>query len=183
MSEEEKLDVRTPEARSEVYGRLAQAFAYPEPGKQSLLSAVDYTEAFDPAASKTACSVREYNYNKEMHSTNLNEELLRFYHFFGLSRAPDALMPDHISIELEFMQFLCTLEANAAERGDDVLPIRKAQRDFIQRHVRRLVHGIAESFRADSEACLALVEMTVEVINADLHQLVEELGLGSDQAA
>lgn len=183
MSEVGTIDVSTASARSEVYGRLAQAFKYPEPGQPALLSAVDYTEAFDPAASQLACSLREYNYAKDIHSTSLNEELLRFYHYFGLNRSPDALMPDHISVELEFMQFLSVLEENAAERGDSVVSIQKAQRDFMLRHLKLLVDGIVEDFRAPSPACAALVEMTAEVVDSALQYLCEEVGLGGDAAA
>lgn len=183
MSAENVIDVSTANARSMTYGRLAQAFKYPEKGQPSLLSALEYTEAFDPAASELACSLREYSYASDTHSTALNEELLRFYHYFGLNRSSEALMPDHISVELEFMQFLAVLEVNAAGRGDSVVSIQKAQRDFILRHLKVLVDGISSAYRAESPAGRALVEMTSEVVDTVLQYLCEEVGLGGNAAA
>lgn len=99
-----------------------------------MLPSAEYTEAFDPAASPVACSLREYYYNKDIHPTSLNEELLRFYHFFGLQRSEQALMPDHMAVQLEFMQFLNLHEASARRRGEEVISLQRAQRDFLQRH-------------------------------------------------
>lgn len=183
MSEAFTLDMNTAHSRSLIYGRLAQAFVYPEKGVESLLAAVDYTVAFDPACSDLASSLREYTYATDIHSTSLNEELIRFYHFFGLNRSPSALMPDHIAIELEFMQFLSVLEYRAAERGEDVTSIKKAQRDFLHRHLSILAHGLASEFKADVPDALALIEMTTEVIDVALMRLHEEVGLGGDVAA
>lgn len=183
MSDDGVLDLSTPEARSLTYGRLAQAFVYPEKGQESLIPAVEYTEAFDPAASAVGCSLREYAYRKDIHPTSLNEELLRFYHFFGVTRSGEAVMPDHISIELEFMQFLNDLEAGALSRGDDVISLKKAQRDFLHRHGAALARGIKKSLRSEYPSCRALVEMAVEVTATDLQRLENEVGLADNTAA
>ena len=183
MSEDNVVDLSSAQACALTYGRLAQAFVYPEKGQEAVLSAVDYTEAFDPAASALACSLREYAYRKDIHPTSLNEELLRFYHFFGLTRSGEAVMPDHISIEFEFMQFLNQLEASADSRGEDVTPLKKAQRDFLHRHACVLARGIQKAMRVQKPPCLALVDMTVEVSAADLERLESEVGLAGDAAA
>ncbi len=62
------------------------------------------------------------------------EELVRFYNFFGLRLSP-GLMPDHITVELEFMHFLAFKEAEARKTGGDVDSHVRAQRDFLQRHL------------------------------------------------
>lgn len=183
MNVEAPVDMGSANARSLAFGRLAQAFAYPENGKESLLAAVDYTTAFDPAASPEACSLREYSYAKDIHATSLNEELLRFYHFFGLTRSVQAVMPDHISVELEFMQVLAMLEAAALVRGEEVTSLMKAQRDFLSRHLRILANGIQSSFRAEAPGCKILVDITVEVVGAELRRLNDEIGLAGDAAA
>ncbi|MBR9909962.1 MAG: hypothetical protein GYB33_06355 [Gammaproteobacteria bacterium] len=183
LNDSELLDIRTPELRALTYGRLAQAFVYPEKGHETLLAAVDYTEAFDPAASPVACSLREYNYRKDIHPTSLNEELLRFYQFFGLGRSEQALMPDHIVVELEFMQFLNALESSARQRGEDVTSLQRAQRDFLDRHLGPMARGLVRALRVDTPACRALVEMFGEVIATDLERLQNEVGLADDSAA
>jgi len=183
MSGDSVIDLSTPEARSLTYGRLAQAFVYPQKGQETLISAVEYTEAFDPAASAVGCSLREYAYRKDIHPTSLNEELLRFYHFFGVTRSGDAVMPDHISIELEFLQFLNDLEAGALSRGEDVIPLKKAQRDFLHRHVAVLARGVLKALRSEYASCRTLVEMAVEVTATDLQRLEDEVGLAGDAAA
>lgn len=61
------------------------------------------------------------------------EELLRFYHFFGLRQSPGH-MPDHLTVELEFMHFLALSEAEAPEPRW-AHPFRRAQRDFLRRHL------------------------------------------------
>lgn len=68
------------------------------------------------------------------------EDLLRFYHFFGLRLSKDAHdFPDHLSTELEFMSYLLTLEEQAKQDGRDTLPFHLAQRDFLIRHLARWV--------------------------------------------
>ncbi len=62
------------------------------------------------------------------------EELVRFYNYFGLRITP-GLMPDHVTVELEFMHYLAHLEAQARQSGDDRESYLRAQRDFLERHL------------------------------------------------
>jgi len=62
------------------------------------------------------------------------EELVRFYNFFGLHISP-GMMPDQVTVELEFMHFLAFREAEAREDGGDVGSYLRAQRDFVQRQL------------------------------------------------
>ncbi|MGI9330706.1 MAG: molecular chaperone TorD family protein [Gammaproteobacteria bacterium] len=65
------------------------------------------------------------------------EDLVRFYDFFGYNLAERfAWAPDHLSVELEFMHFLCYGEA-ATE--DEPEPYQFAQIDFAERHLVRWV--------------------------------------------
>ncbi|UCG71357.1 MAG: molecular chaperone TorD family protein [Chromatiales bacterium] len=69
------------------------------------------------------------------------EDLVRFYDFFGYALAERfAWAPDHLSVELEFMHYLCYGEA-AAE--DDPEPYQLAQVDFAERHLVRWVPEFA----------------------------------------
>jgi DMSO reductase family type II enzyme chaperone len=66
----------------------------------------------------------------------LMEELVRFYEHFGLqTNAGDH--PDHVSAELEFMHYLAFKETAAIAHQQDVPDLRRAQRDFLERHLCR----------------------------------------------
>lgn len=70
------------------------------------------------------------------------EDLVRFYDFFGYSLAERfAWAPDHLSVELEFMHFLCYGEA-ATE--DEPEPYQFAQLDFAERHLVRWLPDFAD---------------------------------------
>ncbi|MDO8616288.1 MAG: molecular chaperone TorD family protein [Dehalococcoidia bacterium] len=61
------------------------------------------------------------------------EELVRFFSFFGV-RIRAGLMPDHASVELEFMHYLSRQEAEA-EDEEERLSCLRAQRDFLNRQL------------------------------------------------
>ncbi|MEE8384471.1 MAG: molecular chaperone TorD family protein [Dehalococcoidia bacterium] len=64
------------------------------------------------------------------------EELTRFYNFFGLSVEQGAgELPDHVTMQLEFMHFLTFKELAALHRGEDASPYRRAQADFLERQL------------------------------------------------
>jgi DMSO reductase family type II enzyme chaperone len=62
------------------------------------------------------------------------EELVRFYNYFGLRSTP-GLMPDHVTVELEFMHYLTHQEAQARQANGDRESYLRAQRDFLERHL------------------------------------------------
>ena len=66
------------------------------------------------------------------------EELIRFYNYFGLGLAQGQL-PDHITVELEFMHYLTHKEAEAHQNGGDQESFRRAQKDFLDRHLGKWV--------------------------------------------
>jgi DMSO reductase family type II enzyme chaperone len=132
--------------RSQVYREFASAFRYPEnvcadDGGSELRS--QYIACFDQAVSKRARALHGSAYSDADRST-VFEELVRFYSYFGLGRAEDADLPDHISVELEFMHYLTYLEHQAGSRGEAIDDLRLAQRDFIERHLKRLVVAVSE---------------------------------------
>jgi len=66
--------------------------------------------------------------------TKMKEELVRFYDFFSYKlRDEIAWAPDHVSIQLEFMQLLCLKETEADEAGRE--SFARAQLDFLDRHI------------------------------------------------
>ncbi len=75
-------------------------------------------------------------HRKDAGREGILEELMRFYEFFGLRiRDQGRDYPDHLVIELEFMAYLAAREELALQEGGDVAAYRRAQRDFIVRHL------------------------------------------------
>lgn len=62
-----------------------------------------------------------------------------FYRAFGVDPASPGFRPDDVSVELLFMGFLCTKEANAREQHSAarVDQVRRAQRLFLRDHLAR----------------------------------------------
>ncbi len=163
--------------RSLTYQRLRAAFDYPWPDvpgpdpalglPSARIEGPAFLEAFDPALSEQGCSLHEADYAGEDRSTLL-EELLRFYAFFGLSRQGASELPDHLTVQLEFMHFLTFLEQRGALAGRPVEGLRRAQRDFLSRHLSRLTRGIASRCRSGDPSCVALVTRLREFVEHEL---------------
>ncbi|MEZ5562120.1 MAG: molecular chaperone TorD family protein [Gammaproteobacteria bacterium] len=61
------------------------------------------------------------------------EDVVRFYDYFGyVLDEKFAWQPDHLSLELEFMHYLCFRES---EQGEGQLSYQLAQLDFAERHL------------------------------------------------
>ncbi len=72
------------------------------------------------------------------------EEVLRFYHHFGLRLSEEKRdRPDHLASELEFMHVLTFKEIEAMLRGADSRPYREAERDFLRFHLSDFVAEVA----------------------------------------
>ena len=66
------------------------------------------------------------------------EEVMRFFRFFGLKvDGSTHELPDHITVELEFMKVLAHMAGLASARGMDSLSFLRAQRDFLARQPAR----------------------------------------------
>lgn len=104
-------------------------------------SNAEFLSAFDQAISRSACSLYGGDYTKQ-ERTSLFEDLVQFYKFFGLKRPDNAELPDHVSVELEFMHYLTYREQKAYEQAFDITDIQKAQRDFLDRHLKPLADKI-----------------------------------------
>jgi len=90
----------------------------------------EYSGLFEVGSDGPPVPIRE-DINTGQHA-GTREDLVRFYDFFGYSLAERfAWAPDHLSVELEFMHFLCYGEATTQ---DDASPFQLAQLDFAERH-------------------------------------------------
>lgn len=157
--------------RAGLYALLARSFTYEGAIEGPLrINGFAFNEAFDPSVNEAAASLREWTYSGGDQSA-LFEELMRFYGFFGLGRNEQGEMPDHLSVELEFMHFLNFQQTQA--EGDAVAQrsLAQAQLDFIERHLLRLVRGVRAGLASDNGECRALVDIAESFVSADLARL------------
>ena len=98
----------------------------------------EYIRLFEIAPKRPPCPLYEgyWRGRDQSERRELMAELMRFYRFFGISLGDEVReMPDHLAVELEFMALLTEGEATADARDGDVGSFRRAQRDFLQRHL------------------------------------------------
>jgi len=155
----------TPLERSAVYGGFAAAFRSATGGSDVLDETVvpappddagaAFMAAFDPAISKTGVSLHA-SAHLERDQTDLYQEMIRWYDHFGLKRRDGGELPDHLSIMLEFLQFVTVQEhANAADTSA-VASLHSAQKDFIERQVMPLVETVIGKLETDEPRYHAL---------------------------
>lgn len=71
------------------------------------------------------------------------EEVLRFYHHFGLRLSTEKRdRPDHLALELEFMHLLTFKETEALLQGKGRDAYLKAERDFLRFHLGGFVAAV-----------------------------------------
>ncbi len=96
--------------------------------------AVEHTRLFDVGASGPPCPLYGGLYGGDR--MKKMEEAVRFYNHFGLTLSEEQReLPDHVSTQLEFMHYLAYREAEALHAGVDPGSYRRAQRDFVGRHL------------------------------------------------
>lgn len=133
-----------------------------------------YVSLFDvgsPAGAPSTLYEGEYGGGR----LGVMEDILRFYHFFGLRLAEDGHeRPDHLSTELEFLHWLAFQEAEALERGDgsSAASYRSATRDFLALHANDLVGQVARRLAPNGDRFYPdLVRLTVDFCRSDLAYL------------
>jgi DMSO reductase family type II enzyme chaperone len=96
----------------------------------------EYIRLFDVGTVRPPCPLYDGEWGGARKSAM--EGVLRFYRFFGLKVDGDTHeLPDHVTIEFEFMKVLAFLDGTAAARGADPVALFRAERDFLQRHPAR----------------------------------------------
>ena len=155
----------TPLERSAVYGGFASAFRSATGGSDVLDETMvpappkdagpAFMAAFDPAISKTGVSLHA-SAHLERDQTDLYQEMIRWYDHFGLKRRDGGELPDHLSIMLEFLQFLTVQEHANASDAAAVKSLHAAQTDFIDRQVMPLVDTVISKLETDEPRYHAL---------------------------
>ncbi len=143
--------------RASAYQYFADAFRYPQETGDNEQQQLEYIASFDCSVYKSACSLHEAAYTTQGQEV-LYEELTRFYEFFGLGREQSAELPDHLSVELEFMHYLSYLEVQESTDAQARESLFKAQQDFLTRHLAGLATDIAKNYSIDSAYYRELLE-------------------------
>jgi DMSO reductase family type II enzyme chaperone len=106
-----------------------------------------YVSIFEVGTGRPYCPLYEGSHRSGR--MKLMEELVRFYEHFGL-KTQSGDHPDHICAELEFMHYLAFKEAAAHAHAEPAPDVRRAQHDFLERHLCRWlprVHSRLQSAR------------------------------------
>ncbi len=101
----------------------------------------EYSALFEVGDEGPPLSLREAA--RDGGRASVREEVVRFYEHFHYTLAEaHAWQPDHLSVQLEFMQLLCAREAQS-ETPEAAAPWRRAQADFATRHLVPGLPGLA----------------------------------------
>jgi DMSO reductase family type II enzyme chaperone len=157
---------RAPNGGSDLFGR--EVLPPPPPHADAL-----FVDTFVPAVSKDAVSLHGRNWLKR-EQADLFEELVRWYSFFDLKRANSAELPDHIAVELDFMHFLTWREHIHDGEAEALNALRKAERDFLTRHLQPISRGVAAELSARDDRYAVLPRLLGEFIDEELAGLRAE---------
>ncbi len=97
----------------------------------------EYIDKLDVGNHQTPpCSLHEGVIRRNVTRVETFTDLLRCYDYFGVKLSKNRRRcPDHLGVQLEFMAFLGHKVTQVERDGDDSVPLRRAQRDFLERHL------------------------------------------------
>lgn len=139
----------------------------------------DYILSFHSDVPEPSASLYESSYRPGMDKAKILLELRAFYDNFGLAVAPGLHeLEDALPGELEFMHFLAAKEALAEIEGQPVTPYRRAQRDFLERHLSQWVGRFEHDVRRKSKSQFyrVLATATRMLVESDLRRLEDGAG-------
>jgi DMSO reductase family type II enzyme chaperone len=134
--------------------------------------AVEHTRLFDVGASGPPCPLYGGLYGGDR--MKKMEEAVRFYNHFGLTLSEEQReLPDHITTQLEFMHYLTYREAEAIHAGVEPGAYRRAQLDFVGRHLGKWVPQLYQRLEQEDAGAyiLTLVGFLVAFLAWEQHDL------------
>lgn len=141
---------------------------------------MSYVQTFGHAISKE-CPPYETEYGQAhiFQQSQVLADIAGFYNAFGLELAPDLNdRLDYISVELEFMHFLCLKEAYALAKGhpeEQLALCRGAQTKFLGEHLGQWMFGFVENL--EEKASDSLYGLIGQLLTAFLTFEMRTLGL------
>ena len=142
--------------REEVYGMLARLFIGPPDEKllETIVGhetdvdaerlAVDFTELLRGIRQSSPPPPYESLYREGVVHGESTREVVEAYHAFGVQPAGEleGEPADHISLELDFMRHLVTMESDAGT-AEELMRILRAEDEFLDRHLCQWVGGLS----------------------------------------
>ncbi len=154
--------------------------ALADPGGSDEALPIEFTRLFDPGTAAPLCSL--YGGLHVGPQMITMEEVLRFYHHFGLVPVAGSRdTPDHLTAELEFLHVLAFGEADLCTRGEDTTSYRLGRRDFIARHPGRWVPLMRAKLERQNPMSfyIQIVGLLEQCLATDLAELEARLGRAS----
>lgn len=142
--------INNAEALAGGYLAMAQVFSYPSPEIWQRMSEsglvdpdlsrealeAEYLAAFEVGRESKPVALFEGINRPDRGRDGILQDLLRFYEFFDVRlNENNRDYPDHLVTELEFLAWLCRKEFAAEGQGGDAASFRRAERDFLDRHL------------------------------------------------
>lgn len=125
------------------HGRALEPLLAEVAGAELARLRAEYSGLFEVGSQGPPAPIREDLQTGQRAGTR--EEVVRFYDYFGyVLDEKFAWQPDHLSVELEFMHYLCFREAEAATAAD-ALSFQLAQVDFAERHLARWIPQLVDN--------------------------------------
>lgn len=148
--------------RDEIYGMLAELFIQPadERTVASLLGddadldmdvlAGDFTDLLRGLRPFSPPPPYESLYREGVIHGRATSEVMEIYARYGVEPAPilGGEMPDHISLELDFMRHLCTLEEGSSSE-DEMRSLLEVEERFLGEHLTRWVGNLHARIERD----------------------------------
>lgn len=171
------------------YLAMAKLFSYPNPECWKRLTEhglvdpaltvealeAEYLAAFEVGRDRAAVPLFEGMHRGDMGRDGILEDLLRFYEFFDAKLSEtDREYPDHLVTELEFLAWLCRQEQAAEQRGGDAASFRRAQRDFLTRHLGAWLPAFRRRLEATDTAYVQYGTALAELVEAHRGRLGSE---------
>lgn len=150
--------------RDEIYGMLAELFIQPadERTVATLLGddadvdmdvlAGDFTDLLRGLRPFSPPPPYESLYREGVIHGRATSEVMEIYARYGVEPTTTlgGEMPDHISLELDFMRHLCTLEGGSSSE-DEIRTLLEAQEEFLDEHLTRWVGNLQERIERDDQ--------------------------------
>jgi DMSO reductase family type II enzyme chaperone len=152
---------------------LDEVAVAPETGFADMEAA--YLSAFELDMPSSPCPLYEGSHVQGADRSAILLEVKSFYGHFGLAVAEDKREPeDHLTAELEFMQFLAAKQADAEQGGRDPAPYVRAQRDFVERHLANWLPSFAATAeqRVASPFYKALSRLAASFVSLDFQHVM-----------
>jgi TorA maturation chaperone TorD len=118
----------------------------------------EYVRLFDY---RPVCPPYETAYRKRVKPHQFINELISLYGESGI-KCDETMSPDHISVEFEFMHYLCFKEATAGE--NEQVAWKDRQRLFFKDHLSEWIPGMCEKLTRKAKSPFSLLGELISII-------------------